>query len=173
MIVTGKPVARVNGTVLTDRDLQREMFAIFPYARQHNGSVPQEMEPQIRQGAMQMIIFEELVYQEAQRRKITVSAERLNRAEADFRKQFSSPAEYKSFVQSEFNGSERQLREKIRRSLMIEALLEERRGQQVHGYGRRGQSLLRQESGDFSVSGILCHPDDLDSSSARTPRPPS
>ena len=123
MVVTGKPVARVNGTVLTDRDLQREMFAIFPYARQHNGSVPQEMEPQIRQGAMQMIIFEELVYQEAQRRKITVSAERLNRAEADFRKQFSSPAEYKSFVQSEFHGSEAAVREKIRRSLMIEALL--------------------------------------------------
>ena len=33
----GKPVARVNGTVLTDRDLLREMYAIFPYAKQHNG----------------------------------------------------------------------------------------------------------------------------------------
>src|SRR5208337_783279 len=93
MVITGKPVARVNGAVLTDRDLQREMFTIFPYARQHNGNVPQEMEPQIRNGAMQMIIFEELVYQEAQRRKITISPERLSRAEADFRKQFSSTAE--------------------------------------------------------------------------------
>ncbi len=73
MVITGKPVARVNGSVLTDRDLQREMFSIFPYARQHNGNIPQEMEPQIRNGAMQMIIFEELVYQEAQRRKITIS----------------------------------------------------------------------------------------------------
>jgi len=121
--VTGKPVARVNGAVLTDRDLQREMFAIFPYARQHNGSIPQEMEPQIRNGAMQMIIFEELVYQEAQRRKITISPERLNRAEADFRKQFSSPAEYNSFVQSEFNGSQQAVREKVRRSLLIDAVL--------------------------------------------------
>ena len=112
MVVTGKPVARVNGIVLTDRDLQREMFSIFPYARQHNGNVPQEMEPQIRNGAMQMIIFEELVYQEAQRRKVTVSAERLSRAEADFRKQFSSQAEYNSFVQSRISwlaaGSERE-----------------------------------------------------------------
>ena len=33
MEVTGKPVARVNGAVLTDRDLLREMFAMFPYAR--------------------------------------------------------------------------------------------------------------------------------------------
>ena len=121
--VTGKPVARVNGAVLTDRDLQREMFAIFPYARQHNGSIPQEMEPQIRNGAMQMIIFEELVYQEAQRRKITISPERLSRAEADFRKQFSSPAEYNSFVQSEFNSSQQAVREKVRRSLLIDAVL--------------------------------------------------
>jgi peptidyl-prolyl cis-trans isomerase SurA len=123
MVITGRPVARVNGAVLTDRDLQREMFSIFPYARQHNGSIPQEMEPQIRTGAMQMIIFEELVYQEAQRRKITISPERLARAEADFRKQFASSAEYNNFVKVEFNGSEPAVKEKIRRSLLIEALL--------------------------------------------------
>jgi hypothetical protein len=46
---------------------------------------PQEMEPEIRSGALKMIVFEELVYQEALRRKMTVSAERLNRAETDFR----------------------------------------------------------------------------------------
>lgn len=123
MQVSGKPVARVNGAVLTDRDLQREMYSIFPYARQHNGAIPQEMEPQIRNGAMQMIIFEELVYQEAQRRKITVAPDRLARAQSDFRKQFSSPAEYNAFVKIEFNGSEPALKEKIRRSLLIEALL--------------------------------------------------
>jgi parvulin-like peptidyl-prolyl isomerase len=121
--VTGKPVARVNGAVLTDVDLQREMFTIFPYARQHNGNVPQEMEPQIRNGAMQMIIFEELVYQEAQRRHITISADQMNRAEADFRKQFPNAADYNNFVKTEFNGSQQAVNEKIRRSLMIEALL--------------------------------------------------
>src|ERR1035441_9503164 len=62
---SGKPVARVNGAVLTDRDLQTEMFTMFPYARQHNGNIPPEMEPGIRNGALKMIIFEELVYQEA------------------------------------------------------------------------------------------------------------
>src|ERR1019366_4361542 len=117
MVITGKPVARVNGAVLTDRDLQREMFSIFPYARQHNGNIPQEMEPQIRNGAIQMIIFEELLYQEAQRRKLAISAERMSRAEADFRKQFPTAAEYNSFVQIEFHGSEQAVREKVRRSL--------------------------------------------------------
>jgi hypothetical protein len=49
--VSDKPVARVNGTVLTDRDLLREMFAIFPYAKQHNG-FPKAQEASIRQGAL-------------------------------------------------------------------------------------------------------------------------
>ncbi len=119
----GRPVARVNGAVLTDRDLLREMYTIFPYARQHNGGVPKEMEGQIRNGAMQMIIFEELVYQEAVRRKMTVPPARMQRAEADFRAQFSTPEEYQQLVQSEFGGSQQLLRGKIRRSLLIEALL--------------------------------------------------
>jgi foldase protein PrsA len=120
---TNKPVARVNGVTLTDRDLLREEYTIFPYARQHNGSVPQEMEPQIRQGAMQMIIFEELVYQDARRRKLTVPPEKLQKAETDFRRQFSTPEEYQRLVREEFQGSGQMLREKIRRSLLIEELL--------------------------------------------------
>ena len=69
--VSGKTVARVNGVVLSDRDLVREMFAIFPYAKQHNG-FPEKLEPQIRKGALDMIIFEELAYQEAKRRNMTI-----------------------------------------------------------------------------------------------------
>lgn len=118
-----RPVARVNGVTLTERDLLREEYTIFPYARQHNGSVPKEMEPQIRQGAMQMIIFEELVYQDAKRRKLTVPPEKLQKAEADFRQQFSTPEEYQQLVREEFQGSKQLLREKIRRSLLIEELL--------------------------------------------------
>src|ERR1700683_3590613 len=53
---TGKAVAKVNGVVLTDKDLLREMYAIFPYARQHNG-FPKAQEAGIRQGALEMIIF--------------------------------------------------------------------------------------------------------------------
>jgi len=118
----GKPVARVNGSVLTEADLVREEYSIFPYARQHNG-LPKDMEPQIRDGAMKMIIFEELVYQETLRRKMTVSAAKMQHAEADFRKQFATPEEFNALLQSEFHGSEKLLEEKIRRSLMIDAFL--------------------------------------------------
>lgn len=117
-----KPVARVNGAVLTGADLVREEYAIFPYARQHNG-IPKEFEKQIHDGALQMIVFEELVYQEALHRKMTVPAAKMQRAEADFRKQFATPEEFNAFLQHDFQGSRQLLDEKIRRSLLIEALL--------------------------------------------------
>jgi peptidyl-prolyl cis-trans isomerase SurA len=121
---SGKPVARVNGTVLTDRDLLREMYLIFPYARQHNGGFPKEMEAGIRSGALQMIVFEELVYQEAVRRQMSIAPLRLQKAETDFRKQFATPEQYQEYLKAEFNGSPQLLREKIRRSLLIDGLLD-------------------------------------------------
>ncbi len=120
--ISDKAVAKVNGVALTDRDLLREMYAIFPYAKQHNG-FPKAQEREIRQGALEMIIFEELVYQEATRRKLTIPAQTLNRAEDDFRKQFNSPDEYQRYLQSEMHGSAQQVRQSIRRSLLIEKLL--------------------------------------------------
>ncbi len=131
--VSDKPVARVNGAVLTDRDLLREMYAIFPYAQQHNG-FPKAQEAAIRQGALEMIIFEELVYQEAVRRKMTISPEKLNRAEAEFRKQFKSPDQYQQYLQTEMQGSEQKLRQQIKRSLLIEQVLKTDVEDQVGGH---------------------------------------
>jgi parvulin-like peptidyl-prolyl isomerase len=118
-----KPVARVNGTVLTDRDLLREMLAIFPYARQHNGGFPKEMEADIRRGALKMIEFEELVYQEALRQKMSVAPERLAKAEKDFRARFANEQEYQQFLKLEGDGSVQEVRRRIKRSLLIEDLL--------------------------------------------------
>jgi parvulin-like peptidyl-prolyl isomerase len=117
-----RPVASVNGSVLTSADLLREELSIFPYARQHNG-IPQELAGQIRDGAMKMMIFEELSYQEALRRHLTISPVRMQRAEVQFRKQFATPDEFNAFLQSDFHGSRQLLDEKIRRSLLIEAFL--------------------------------------------------
>jgi len=120
--ISDKPVARVNGAVLTDRDLLREMLQIFPYAGQHNG-FPKGQEASIRQGALQMIIFEELVYQEAKRRHLTVPPQELKQAEVDFKKQFSSAQEYQQYLNREMSGSEQTVRDKILRSLLIEQVL--------------------------------------------------
>ena len=120
----GKPVARVNGAVLTDRDLLREMYAIFPYARQHNGGFPKAMEADIRAGALKMIVFEELVYQEAKRRQLSVPAAKMERSVREFRKQFSGSEEFNEFLKVECRGSQKVLRNRIERSLLIDQLLE-------------------------------------------------
>ncbi len=117
-----KPLVRVNGTVLTSADLLREMYALFPYAKLHNG-FPKDQEPGIRQGAMEMIVFEELVYQEAKRQKMSIAPERISREVKKFRKEFKSQAEFNDFLKVEMDGSEAKLRQKIERSLLIQAIL--------------------------------------------------
>lgn len=121
---TSKPVARINGTVLTEFDLQREMLMMFPYARQHGGRVPKSMEPEVRRGALQMIEFEELVYQEALRQKLQIGTARLDQAITDFRAQFESDSAFQQFLKAEFHGSRAILRKKIERSLLIDELLD-------------------------------------------------
>ena len=122
MKITNRPVVRINGAELTDRDLLREMLTIFPYARQHNG-FPKAEEEKIRQGALRMIEFEELVYQEAERRKMSVPPAKLQRAEADFRAQFPSQEVYDEYLKTEMQGSKQRLQQQIRRSLLVDALL--------------------------------------------------
>jgi len=122
MQVTGKPVARINGAVLTDRDLLREMMTIFPYAQTHNG-FPKELEPQIREGALKMIEFEELLYQEAERRQMTVPAVRINKAVTAFRNRFQDDQEFQQYIKTDMNGSMEQFRQSVRRSLLIDALM--------------------------------------------------
>ena len=123
LIATGKPVARVNGAVLTDHDLLREMLSIFPYARQHGGKFPDAMEADIRRGALSTIEFEELVFQEAGRRGMNVSSSRLDRAIKAFRDQFGSKEEFQSYLKEECGNSMTKLRAKVRRSIMIDDLL--------------------------------------------------
>jgi parvulin-like peptidyl-prolyl isomerase len=118
-----RPIVKVNGTALTQRDVIREMQNIFPYARQHGGQFPKDKEPLIREQALQNVVFEELVYQEALRRKMIVPAAKLNGAVADFKKQFDSPAEFQEYLKNEQGGSMKSLREKITRAILIDNLL--------------------------------------------------
>ncbi len=122
-IPLARPVARINGATLTDRDLRREMLAIFPYAAQHGGVFPPAMEPSIRKGALQMIEFEELVYQEAVRRNVTVPQAQMDKAWADFRREFPTPEAYRQFLKAETGNSEQQARARIQRSLLIDRFI--------------------------------------------------
>jgi peptidyl-prolyl cis-trans isomerase SurA len=118
-----KPVARVNDVVLTQRDLLKKMYAIFPYAQQHNGGFPKAMEQDIRHGAMKMIVFEELCYQEAVRRQMTVAPARIDKAVASIRADLKKPGEFQAFLDQEAGGTEKGLRVRVHRMMLVEDLL--------------------------------------------------
>ncbi len=118
-----RPIARVNGVVLTDHDLLREMMNIFPYAKQHGGAIPKDKEPEIRQRALKNIEFDELAYQAAVKQDMTVAPQKLEKAMKDFREQFDTDAEYQSFLQVEQKGSEQELKKNVRRAILIDQYL--------------------------------------------------
>ena len=117
-----QPVVRVNGTVLTQRDLLREMYTIFPYARVHDG-LPKGQEAQIRKGALEMIVFEELVYQEALKRKTPITTQTVSAGVRSYKQQFTSQEQYKAYLADECQGSEQVLRQRVKRSLLIDWML--------------------------------------------------
>jgi len=70
-------------------------------------------------------MFEEWVYQDPPEENVTVRRRGCNKAEAtSAKKQLEVPAEYRQFLQSEFQGKGQLLRDKIMRSLLIEQLFE-------------------------------------------------
>jgi len=48
---------------------------------------------------MQMIVFEELVYQESLRQKLAIAPARVTREEKNFKSQFSSEAEFNQYLE--------------------------------------------------------------------------
>ena len=120
---TGKIVAKVNGAPLTDRDLLRQMLVEFPYAKQHGGKFPAEFEKDIRRNALTEIEFEELAYQEAQRRKLAVAPATLNQAIRDFKKQFETTGDFRNYLQAEHQGSMELLIARIKRAILIDQVL--------------------------------------------------
>src|SRR5437016_7581324 len=148
---SGKTVARVNGVALTDVDLIREMLVIFPYTRQHGRKIPPTLEAGIRKGALEMIEFEELVYQEAERRRMKLSVTRLNRVLTEFKRQFASDADFHAFLTAELSGSEEALRRKIRRSLLIDDLLELEVTSKSRVTEAEVRSYYQQNSGQFHL----------------------
>ncbi|MBI1749330.1 MAG: peptidylprolyl isomerase [Acidobacteria bacterium] len=115
---------RVNGVGLTERDLRREMEELFPYYRIHGGRVPAAAEPEIRQKAFDRLVLSELLYQEAQRRKLQISPVAVEARIEKVRRQFPSPAAFENAIQEQF-GSQAEFHRQVRRTLLVETLWEQ------------------------------------------------
>ncbi len=117
-------VARVNGAGLSQRDLQHEMQSLFPYSDVHKGRVPGPVAPEVRRKALEQIIFDELVHQEAKRRKMGVSSATFADVMQQARGRFPSKPEYEAYAVQEY-GSVRGFENQIRRAILIAMLVDQ------------------------------------------------
>jgi peptidyl-prolyl cis-trans isomerase C len=114
-------VAKVNGVALTQAQLRAQEEAIFPYFKMHNGDIPASAKPEIHSQAMERLILDELIYQEAQRRHIAVPEAKYQKGIRDLRKSFKTQQDYKAAVTKKY-GSMAEFDRQLRRTLLINQL---------------------------------------------------
>jgi parvulin-like peptidyl-prolyl isomerase len=114
-------VARVNGVALTQRELQAGMTTLFPYYSAHGGKVPASAETEIRQKALDRMVLEELVFQEARRRGIQPAPGEVEKRINTARKKLKSAEEFQRIVAQQY-GTQQEFRRRAVRALLIEKL---------------------------------------------------
>lgn len=117
-------VARVNGAALTERDVQREMQKLFPYAGVHGNRIPGDLSTEIRRKALNQVVQDELLHQEALRKGVAVPQPLLNDIVQQARGRFPSKAAYEAYATQEY-GSVKNFQEQLRRGLRIAVLLDQ------------------------------------------------
>jgi len=114
-------IARVNGVVLTQAQLDQEMQRLFPYYSIHGGRVPAGAEAEIRQKAIHDLVLHELVYQEARRRNLQVPSLTLQKRLQKIRQGFPSRQAYEAAAIKQY-GSVAAYERSLRRAMLVEQL---------------------------------------------------
>jgi parvulin-like peptidyl-prolyl isomerase len=112
-------VATVNGTSLTQKDLDAELDRLIPKITFHR-SVSNEKRKFYYEQALQELINRELQYQDASARKMKPEKEKLDAQMEKIRNKFRTPEEYKAAVEKE-GLSEEQVRARVEKDMMIQA----------------------------------------------------
>ena len=114
-------IARVNGVVLTQAQLDEEMQRLFPYYTIHGGRVPAAAEVELQQQATHDMVLHELVYQEARRRNLEVPSLAWQKRLQKIRKGFSSSQAYEAAAAKKY-GSVATFERRLRRAMLVEQL---------------------------------------------------
>ncbi len=117
-----KIVARVNDTAIDQQQLQQEIQKRLPYASYH-ASISKEKYNQIQQQALDHLIEQELIYQEARRRGMQVDRSQLDAQIQSLRKKFATKEAWKKALKHA-GLNEKKLREHYRREMLIQHFLQ-------------------------------------------------
>ena len=113
-------VATVNGTSLTQKDLDAELDRLIPKITFHR-SVPSEKRKFYYDQALQELINRELQYQDALARNMKPEKEKLDAQMEKIRNKFKTPEEYRAALEKE-GLSEENVRARVEKDMMIQAV---------------------------------------------------
>jgi parvulin-like peptidyl-prolyl isomerase len=111
-------IAKVNGTVFTQKDLETEVDRLIPRVTFHR-SVPPEKRKNYYGKAIDQLIDRELQYQDAKAQGIKIEKEKIDAQIGKFKKRFKSEQEYKAALERE-KATEEQVRARIEKELLAQ-----------------------------------------------------
>lgn len=114
-------VARVNGVPIPRAAFEQELRRVFPYFSMHGNAVPKEYEADVRRKALDNLINEELVYQEAVRRKLQITPAEWQQRLAEIRKEYGSKAEFEATMKKYF-GAREAFEKKLRHDMLLDKI---------------------------------------------------
>ncbi len=118
-----RPVARVNGTVLTEADLQAALNEIMPAGVFHGGFSSAKRN-KYRPQALEKMIEKELFYQEAVKKGLTVDEEMIAAQRQRTIRRLGGDSKFRAALKRA-GLSDRQYREKLRKKFLVKRLIAE------------------------------------------------
>ncbi len=112
-------VAKVNGVVFTQKDLEEEVDRLIPRMTFHR-NVPPEKRKLYYGKALDEMINRELQYQDAKAQNIKIDKEQIDVQLEKFKKRFRSDEEFQNALKRE-NATEEQVRARIEKELLAQA----------------------------------------------------
>ena len=119
---TDKQAAKVNGTVITRQELDRELAFVLREFMKRGQMINDTQIPALRKNVLEYLINRELLYQAAQKNGNMVNEELINKQFEALKKNFSSEAEFKAAL-SKKNISEDALKIQIRKGIVIQTFI--------------------------------------------------
>jgi len=121
---SGGEVAVVNGSSITQEDLDDEMSRVRRMFLAKGTPLKESQLSEIRKEVLESLINRELLYQESQKKGIEVDEAAVDGQLSTLKKRFSSEAEFKKAL-SEINLSEAAVRSQIRREMAVQQLIKD------------------------------------------------
>lgn len=122
--IEDKVVAEVNGDKIYNSEVEAQLNSVLgSHASQFQGEEGQKMLEQFRKQILEQLIEYRLIVQEAQKQKITVTDDEVNKRIEDIKKQFPSEADYKAAL-NQAGIKESELPKRIKEQIMAEKLLD-------------------------------------------------